>query len=437
MRPDELDALYADRPDTPALQIVDDLLVSDAPASVKVIFCGARGSGKSTELTRVGAQLQRDFAVVQVDIFQALREGQGTAAVLTMLGVAGLRAAQVWSAPDADLEWPPPALADVSAQLSQAIAGLGGVADGLAEWVTGATAVVTLFAPDVAATGAALGAAAKGAGQLSAAMSRALNRLSEIGSGALSRALGSEQDGHARALVSAVQAIFDRVGELAGRPALLLVDGLDQLSSLDEVRAAVSDAHLLQQLKVPQVFTGPIQLRHHHEFNGLPGRFRPAVLHNLSVVSHGEGQVVRGAGVRVLEAAYRRRVEHLDLPEALVAEAALQELAQASSGIVREFFVLLYEACRSAMRSGRERLNADDVSFALRERRLFHELSLNDQKLRILWRVLSEERMFGAAEGEELLFANLIACYRNDHLWYRPNELLVEYVAKHGPSDAA
>ena len=48
---EEIHDLYVERGDAPYRSVVRDLLLAERPAEVKVLLCGARGSGKTTELT--------------------------------------------------------------------------------------------------------------------------------------------------------------------------------------------------------------------------------------------------------------------------------------------------------------------------------------------------------------------------------------------------
>ena len=437
MTRDEVDALYAERPDAPSDRVAQALLLAVEPRDVKIIFCGARGSGKSTELTRVGTLVQEDFAAVQLDVIAALHEGQSSLAILTMIGVGALRAVHDWTRPDADLAWPPPsAIAPLAEALENALSRFGVAAGVLGAWVVAAAPALVLHTPEAAAAAAAVGVGSRAAGTVARWGSDLMRRLPEVGRGDLGRALDPAKVDDAREVVAAVQAILDALEDVAGRTALLLVDGLDQLDSIDQIKAAVADAHLLSELRTPIVFTGPIQLRHHEHFSGLPGRFRPEVLHNLSVVTHDDnGDVVDGPDITVLERAYARRAQAAGLGASLITPSLLRRLARASSGVVREFFLLIEKAGKAAVEAGRHAIASPDVDAACRAQRHFLQLALNEPRSAMLGRILLSEQMVGGDDGEVLLFGNYVACYQNDNLWFRPHELLVEYIRRQLPAE--
>jgi hypothetical protein len=60
---DQLDAYYVARPHAPLEPMKTYLKFTNQPA--KVLFCGHRGSGKSTELTRMAKDLEDEFFVVR------------------------------------------------------------------------------------------------------------------------------------------------------------------------------------------------------------------------------------------------------------------------------------------------------------------------------------------------------------------------------------
>jgi len=429
---DEIETLYASRPDSPSDRIIEDLLTHVSPKQYKVIFYGARGSGKTTELTRTGAILQDRFAVMQLDVAPALEENSGSLTVLVMIGVACLSAAHAWSAPDAAAEWPPKAgtrLAELVSHFGGYIEKLGGSADALGGWISSVGATLTLIDPATGAAAVATGVGVKTAAGLARESSQKLTRLSEIGRGPLGGRIPKEKMEDAKAFVEVINGILDELEEAAGRPPLLLVDGFDRLATIDEVWTALANAELFRGLDVPLVFSGPIQVRHHEQFGGLPGRFRPEILHNLAVVKRtASGGVERGAGVDVLLRAYKLRAQQLELSDDLFSDELLEVAGRYSSGIARDFFQLLDGAARSAMRRKNHTIDMDDMKESIRKKRHILQLALNEERYRLLINVLDKELPSAGADSESLLFENYIACYPNGDLWYRPHEILVSYL---------
>lgn len=62
---------------------------------------------------------------------------------------------------------------------------------------------------------------------------------------------------------------------------------------------------------------------------------------------------------------------------------------------------------------------------AVRRHRLKLQGYLNTERVQILERVLDKPSVLPSGEqADELLFENLIACYANGDLWYRPHEAI-------------
>ena len=74
----EIEELYAERQRAPSADLARILSVVTEPQSVKVILCGARGSGKSTELVRLARELEEDYCVVQTDLGAGLPDEAST-----------------------------------------------------------------------------------------------------------------------------------------------------------------------------------------------------------------------------------------------------------------------------------------------------------------------------------------------------------------------
>lgn len=68
LQPDQLDALFVSRPDTPRWSIRTQLQLT--PVGPKILFVGHLGTGKTTELTYLARELSESFISVQVPIYE-------------------------------------------------------------------------------------------------------------------------------------------------------------------------------------------------------------------------------------------------------------------------------------------------------------------------------------------------------------------------------
>ncbi len=413
----EIEALYAEREPAPYKSLATDLRIADPPSSLKVILCGARGSGKSTELTRLAHELRSEFCVVHTDLAAGLPEDAGTLAVVTLLGVAALHAIETWAGPDAV-----PSSEEVrsGSRLQSALDRFGEAAPRVKTLLDGIAGVATLFNP-------AVGAANTGAGAMVNAGAQVRHGLAR---GPLQGRLAAEGRDDAKAVVDAVNEVFAELQALAGRPPLLLADGLDKRTGVDEVQLALGDDELLRDLQAPVVLTGPVNLRHDPRFRAVPGGFRLALLYNLPVCARGrDGDAAPAqAGLAILRDLYNRRHTAARLPAGLCSDEIVERAALMSAGIVREFLGLLHGACKHAIGESRQTLSFMDIEAAIKARRLELEGYLNEHHLAILARVLAKGTLPAGEDADTLLFENFIACYPNGDIWFRPHELIVDFV---------
>lgn len=428
---DEIDALYAEREGAPYRALARDLVLAERKADVKVLLCGARGSGKTTELTRLAHDVQEHFCVVQTDLGVGLPDEASTLAVVTLLGVAALSAIKIWEEPEEGARsLLPGAKSSVTRgieRLQGALQRFGDGAPAVAQLLEGVSGIVTFFNPAMAAGLATASAAAKATGSASGAITKLRNDLAR---GPLEGRLQPEQRDDAQAVVEAVNEILADLESLAGRPPLLLADGLDKRTRLDEVAQALDDEYLLRELQAPLVLTGPVNLRHDPRFRAVPGNFRLALLYNVPVWHRVDGAVQPSpSGVQVLKDLYQRRRADAEVPADFIGEQLVERAAESCAGIVRDFLGLLHEAGKNALSRGERTIDVADLDAAIKARRLEMEGYLDEQEIKILSRVLDKGTLPGSPEADTLLFENFIACYHNGDIWFRPHELIVDFIA--------
>jgi hypothetical protein len=422
---DEIEALYAERQGAPYKALATDLAISDQPSTLKFILCGARGSGKSTELTRLANKVRNDFCVVHTDLAAGLPDEASTLAVVTLLGVASLHAMRAWSSEDGLATDPEPR---GGAALQAALDKFGKVVPKVSKLLEGISGIVTLFDPTVGVAVKASGAAVASVG---AEVRHALAR------GPLEGRLPPDKRDDAKAVVDAVNVILDELAKLAGRPVLLLADGLDKRTGVAEVQLALAEEYLLRELQAPLVLTGPVNLRHDPRFRAVPGNFRLALLYNVPVCVRAEDGTIDSAdeGIAMLRTLYERRRAAAGFSRELIAVELIDRAAAMCSGIVRDFLGLLHAACKNALVAARTEVESEDLEDAIKVKRLEMEGYLDEGHLDILRRVLEKGVLPGTERADTLLFENFIACYPNGDIWFRPHELIVAFVDSHRVSE--
>lgn len=421
---DEIEALYAERQGAPYKALATDLAIADQPSTLKFILCGARGSGKSTELTRLANKVSNDFCVVHTDLAAGLPDEASTLAVVTLLGVASLHAIRTWSSDDeraTDVEL------RSGGRLQLALDKFGDVVPKVSKLLEGISGIVTVFDPAVGAAMKASGAVASVGAEVRHALAR----------GPLEGRLPADKRDDAKAVVDAVNEILDELHERAGRPVLLLADGLDKRTGVAEVELALSEEYLLRELRAPLVLTGPVNLRHDPRFRAVPGNFRLALLYNVPVCVRAEDGTIGPAddGIAMLRTLYEQRRAAAGFSRELIATELIDRAAAMCSGIVRDFLGLLHAACKNALIAGRTKVESEDLEGAIKVKRLEMEGYLDEGHLDILRRVLDKGVLPGTERADTLLFENFIACYPNGDIWFRPHELIVAFVDAHRASE--
>lgn len=433
----DLDRLYQDRAGRPSRKLAADLYRAADPTSIKVLLRGSRGSGKSTELRKIAHDLRQDFLPILLDAGLGLPRGTGTLPLVILVGVAGLAKLREWSRPDPQEETGSSLIQRLQAGLQQAVDGFATGAVKVGDLVSAVGAVLVAQPDDetraagvVASTsGKALSSVGQAVGGLR--RERPTPALHSLGHQELAALVPPDRMDDADAVVAAVNEILAGIAEAAGRPPLLLVEGLDKRDRLEDVFQVIEQPELLDALATPMILTGPVSLRHSLRASWMPGRLRQEILPNVPVVRGGPGRAVTqdSQGLGFMTGVYGRRIQACEqCPPDLVQPAALQRLARASSGVVREFLLLLGLAIDAAIDAGRRELTDHDVSEAIRRRRIELQYALDDQRLQILAQVLSRGTRPEGQVAEELLYNNFIACYGNGKLLFRPHEALVDYV---------
>lgn len=416
---DQMDALYARRPTAPSDTIVEELALASRQAPPRLVLAGPRGTGKSTELVRVLQTMggvTQDFVPIYVDVAAAMPTDQVSTLVwLPLLGIAARGALQAWGEAGGPIG---------RSALARALEKYEVAADVVAELSTYVGAAAKWAGPtgEIVVAGVSGGAKASGA-------------LARFARTRLNGPVGNEDAPKAQAVVDAVSEQLERLLTHTGRQPVLLVDGLDKRPDLESVFVALQDAELLLSLPAAIVLSGPIQLRHDTRFASLvmPGRFKPIVLHNLQVI-HDEGADARGVDVLREVFAHRAALRDGVAFTDLVTEPALERLAVQSSGVVREFLELVRRAGLAARRRGSSAVDDADLDAAITARRHDYELTLRDEDWDELARVLRTRRP-PRGDVDRLVFQNIVACYQNEDVWYRPNELLVPAVRRMVPEE--
>lgn len=426
---EEVDSLYTERPDAPARMIATRLRRSFPGRGQSILLYGARGAGKSSELSRLAREICDEYAVVQIDLGAGLPDETSTLALVILLGAAVLQVTNEWVRPDAEAKARP---RHGEARLTEALKKFGLASNFLADMLGHIAPILSWTGADGGATSAARAALATGG----AALSHAADLRRELSRSSLAGRLPTDKQDDARAVTEAVNQLLRELEELAGRPAILLADGFDKRTRIEDIQTALADLDLLVALEAPIVLTGPVVLRHDIRFRGLSNGFTMHSLPNIAVRRRRVGDGARievtvednAAGLALLREIFERRMRSIGVGE-IAAPDALTLAARMSSGIIREFLQILTGAGELALDAGRRTILLADVEAIVRRLRLSLQGSLDEKDWMLLARVLAKPGTLPADDrADVLLYENFIACYANGDLWFRPHEAIADSV---------
>ena len=384
----ELDEYFVERPMSPLEDL--RLLLINAESDQKILFTGHRGSGKSTELSKLTLDLRPDFFILKYSV----------KSVLNLFDITY-----------------------VDVVLSLALELVKRIVDENVAVREDVLAHVLSFGKDITRDvemGATTGTEAGG----------------EIGAFAvkLSAKLSTEEATRTTVRQNASHRISDllesitflckeveRVGE---RPVLAIVEDLDKTDLETAKQVFYEHANALLAPPVTIIYTFPMALRHDNNFMQIQSNFPDVqVLPNLKTCMR-DGKPDE-LGPKRLHEILTRRVE-----ESLFAEKAIERLGVLSSGIPRELIVLTRRACLETMKAGEDRISLKSVTRAEESRRRDYEVLLTREQLELLGAVHRDKRLPND-EAHRALLHNLSALeYRNGDVWYDVHPVVMPLLDK-------
>ena len=306
---DQLDAYYVARPHAPLDPMKIYLKVTNRPA--KVLFCGHRGSGKSTELTRLAKDLEDEFFVVRFSARSLDLADLNYVDIALATAIALFRAA---SERASDVEIPDSLWRDVH------------------DWMTNEITSETTVAKT---TSGAFG------GRIQALFFSIEAKYGKE---------TSTRDTMRERLLPRVNDLIDRVNEVCqkieaatGRPPLLIFEDIDKTDLAQARELFFEHSTTLNSPACHIIYTFPISLYYSSEFTGRIGDYsRHFTLPNISL--HDKDGVSNPAGREALTNVVLRRA-----PDKLFAPGVLDQITELSGGLVRNLVRIVSDAALRAL----------------------------------------------------------------------------------------
>jgi hypothetical protein len=239
----------------------------------------------------------------------------------------------------------------------------------------------------------------------------------------------ADQAAPVRALLDVAQRLTDAARQVFGRPIILVVDGLDRVQDDESIAGLFEQSTAIWQLGAPTVLTAPAALR--NQVSRIRGA-KVVPLDNAPVFDRTAPLVPAGWGVAFLRDVFARRTA--DLAPGCAAPEAIDRLAWASAGRPREFVRLVRLAVERAYDADLPQVDLAVTEEAVTEARKALEFDWDVPARRLLESVMAHPtELPGEERTDSALLADLIA--RNlllpypgtgdDEPWWYPNTLLL------------
>ena len=402
---DKLTDYYVDRPGNPLSRIrtyLQGLALADQ--SVKLLFTGHVGSGKSTALNKLAEELKRQFFIVAFDANRSLNIADLTYVDLLL----GMTASLFRRATEADViaRAPGQIIADVWED----------IAHFFSTAVMGAT-LAELPAPS----------------ELSVKVNaQVLEFQGKFASQASTRdEIRRRVEPRLMELLGKMDLVADQVRINYRRPVLFFVEGTDKPDLKCARDLFLEHTNSLTAFRASAIYTFPVGLRYSTDFNLIKESFNEHfILPNVKVTNQDESD--NSEGLHLLSDVVSRRMQ-----DNLIGTEARDRLVCASGGLMRTLIRLVQRAAVHALGEGGQIIAPRNAEAAINEEQADFVAALETKDYAILQARHSDKRLSSDEDIQRLLQSRALLEYANGQPWcdVHPAALpLVEKWAKSKPA---
>ena len=375
-------------------------------------FSGHRGSGKSSLLFRLLEHCQTDFFVAYFDIEYNLDMGKANQIdLLYLIGTAIFQAAvQEGFAPNPkNLE-----------ELHKSVYTITNTEKETP--VTESVNVVELAKNLLVFSAGVLGS------KVGEKLAEAILKPFTITSGVSEEiARKREIEPQVQKIVTNINFIIADVQKLAGKPVLVIVDGLDKIQRLEQAKLIFLESRALMGPICRIIYTVPMLIQTIPEFIQATQDCKRYPLPNVKLYEKYDSKRHYEPGYATMREVFTKRLDTIPAAQGDIFEPdVLDYLIEKSGGVMRWFIALVQDSCAVA-----ERMNLDKVNHAAAQQAVEAMIADLTEKLTIerkaeLVRVHKEHLPSNSPESNELLHALFIVAYRNGETWFDAHPLLWE-----------
>jgi DNA-binding ferritin-like protein (Dps family) len=374
--PEELDSFFVQRTESPIDRM--EVLLEDSRQPETFLFTGHRGSGKSTELSRLAQRLGNDFRVIRYSVKDTLNLFALTHVdVLFSMAVELIKVA---TAEDVDVRRD--VLENVWAFTRE---------------ITRETELKTSDSAD-----------------LRAKLNMQIVQLSaKYRTEDVTRSVVREQMGNRISdLLENIELLGMEIEAKVGAPPIIIIEDLDK-TDLGTAHSLFYDhSEMLSEPPLYMIYTFPMPLRHTNEYPQVRQTFTNAVIFPNIKTRYRDGTPFE-AGLRATKQIITNRID-----DSLITGDALDRLAELSSGIPRELLILTRQACLSARVNKDDKITKAAVEDAATEQRKEYQVILSKEQKKLLKNV-HETNQINNDDAHRTLLHNLsLLEYQNGEVWY-------------------
>jgi DNA polymerase III delta prime subunit len=382
---DRLTDYYVDRPGNPLARIktyVQGLALADQ--SVKLLFTGHVGSGKSTALNKLAEELKRQFFIVAFDANRSLNIADLTYVDLLL----GMATSLFRRATEADV------LAKAPAQV------VAGVWEDVARFVSSAIFGASL--PQVPTP---------------AEWSVKVNALAFEFQGKFASQASTRDEIRERVeprlaeLLDKMNFVADQVHINYKRPVLFFVEGTDKPDLKCARELFLEHTNSLTTFHASAIYTFPVGLRYSAEFNLIKESFNDhLMLPNVKVTNADESDNVEG--LQLLSDVVSRRME-----SRLMNARARDTMVRVSGGLMRTLIRLVQRAAVHSLGEGSQTITQRNAEAAINEEQADFVAALETKDYAILQARHSDKRLSSDEDIQRLLQSRALLEYANGQPW--------------------
>lgn len=428
VRPEDNERFFVDRSEaSPTRSMVQRLKLNlqnsvEEPTPYKALLTGHVGSGKSSELLRLGQELADDFFVVSFDAELSLAtETANHFDVLLGMGIVVYAAAEATGLnPNKKLG------TDFVSSFSKFVRQYeerGKFTLKLDKLIQQVSAFVFVAGAVASAPIAiAVGALAFGVNEVIKATRLELNVDDK-----LVRTL--ELPANRQEIIGKLNAILDDVRRKAGKPLLIITDGLDKVSA-ERAQLLFADSVLLTEPAAALIYAAPIEFYHRLLAKLVDARFAdyrmlinpPVHQRPLTGDDWRDERKADEGGISVMQSIVAKRLtaRGLAVGDVITAEA-LRLLVRMSGGVVRELIRSFREAAISAQLLRKSQIDERLARDVIEQQRQEMAPRLNVSHREALKKVLQQAALSGGEQRgveDELLRSLHLLSYQRGDFWF-------------------